>query len=634
MDFDYESIRDRLIVNLRKRASWGSILPNSVNMRLIETFAEEEAELARYSEYLLRETKWNLARNRSSLFYQSSLLGYQPFRRKSARGDIEISSNQDAFSDGWYSYISYLVGNKVRHGDYIYQALIDSLNSEPTLINPDWNRITTNHQYNIGIPKFTEFISTSGVNFVSQEAITLGASQDFAELAIIEGVHQVSTFIATGSTFEEVYIENSKIEDTFYTVTINNTKWTEVDNLRGSIGSDFVFQTFNEANFNGVYFRFGDDTTGKQLTLSDVIKIDWIDSSGVEGNINIQNGVTTVSSSLVDNPGTTVPLYCTNYNSISGGKEIEGIESIRRNGILSFQAGDRLVSTNDYMSYLETNYDFIGKAVVWGAFEKNIDAGNDPWTYVPTDENFIYISAITPGSSPLDILFNSDGTENTTYKIEIIQDVQELKSPTDIITFEEVEFIHTTVNSVVVVENENYLLPEIVENVTDTLIDTYGIEEIFFAQQVYESNYISLISQIEGVKYHTSEFSFYKKTAFATGFVITTNLPLYEIETESVTIVAETLDGQSTFTIATDDGAGNFTPEVGYTLSGDSIDYTLGSLTVTLDTHTPLILTFSEYVVKVYYDSVSNDIIPKKRNQILFLDEDEISIQASYYSEI
>jgi len=463
--FDFDSIRLRLITNLRKRAGWKNLLPNSVNMRLIEAFAEEEAELARYSEYLLRESKWDLARNRSSLFYQASLLGYVPHRRISANGTVEVSYNSDAFSPGWLSYQEYSIGDKVRHGDFIFESLTSSnLDNEPSLTDTvNWKRIRTNYIRNIGIPKFTEFSSTTSLSYTSTESITLASYQDFAEVPIIQGKRRTSSFTANGNVFEEVFIESDRIENYFVEVLVNNTRWIKTDNLRFNDGQDVVFQVIPDPNFTGVYLRFGDDVNGKKLTSGDLITVDWIESDGIQGNINSVGGVNTLTSSIVDTQNNTVSLSCYNYDAIVGGKDIEETESIRRNGTFAFQAGDRLVSANDYRFFIESGYDFIGKAVVWGAYEQNIDQGNNPWEWIPTNENLIFISAITPGEEPLDITKNSDGTENDEYKLQLIEAIQELKSPTDIITFVDVEFIHMVISSAVYVDNENYLLPEIVD---------------------------------------------------------------------------------------------------------------------------------------------------------------------------
>lgn len=638
MKFDFDSIRGRLINNLRKRVSWARILPNSVNMRLIETVAEEETELVRYDEYLLRESKWNLARNVSSLFLQSSMIGYRPHRRIGAIGTVEVSSSDLAFSSTWNSYTSYDTGEYVRYGDIIYSSSIDSnLNSEPTLINTNWVRVRTNHTRNIGIPKYTEFQGENGLTYSSIASETLLANQDFVRISVVQGIKNEYSSLARGITFEEVYIDNSNIENNYYEVFVNGTLWHEVDNLKGADPNQLAYQTFDSPDFSRVYFRFGDDITGKRLISGDQITIYWLETRGVDGNISTEGKITSILSSILDIDNTPINASCYNYNAIAGGKDTEDLESIRRNGTLSFQAGDRLVSAPDYTTYLETNFSFIGKAVVWGAYEQNLDNGSDPWDWITPTENLIYLAGITPGSDPLDILKNADGSDNDTYKIEIMRGIREIKSPTDVVSFQNVEFIYMTVTAELSVENENYLLPEVIDNVKTALISEYGIEIMTFRKEIYESNYQYLIDSIEGVHHHTSEFSFYKKTEFNSGFGFNIVLPLFAIEASSITIIAEH-SGGSSYTLATDDGSGNFTAPGGvdWTISvGSSVSYALGSVNFDLDTTGTIGGNpYQEYVIKVYYDSVEKDILPKERYQIVFLDEDELDISASYYSGI
>ncbi len=635
MNFDFDSIRTRLITNLRKRISWVNILPNSVSMRLIDTIAEEQAEMNRYNEYLTRESKWDLARNISSLFYMSSLLGYNPHRKIGATGVLEVSSNEKAFSTQWITYVTYNTGDYIRHNGIIYYSAIDTnLASEPTLVNTDWVRYRTNHTQNIGIPKYTEF-SSDNLSYVSTASKTLGASDDYIEVPIIQGEKREYNSIASGTLFEEVYIEHNSIENNFYEVYINNTKWSEVDNLKGANATDFVYQTSSTADYSKVYFKFGDDTTGKKLISGDTITIYWIETSGSAGNITTQGIITSVNTSLKNILGISIPLFCYNYNSVAGGKDVENLESIRRNGIASFQAGGNLVSVPDYKSFLETGFDFISKAVVWGAYEQNLDAGEDLWEWIQPSENMIFVAGITPGNNPLDILLNADGTSNDSYKIALIKEMRDIKSPSDIVSFHNVEFIYMTVVSNVRVENENYLLDEMASTVKDTIIDTYEIENMSFRQEVYESNYQRLIDEIEGVQYHTTEFSFYKKTVFESGFAITnTILPIHPIEEGSIKVVAETLDGETSYEIVSSDVGGALTPEATYDpFTTGTIDYTTGDLTLVLDGTGPL-GNEAEYIVKIYYDSVSKDILPEFRYQILNLDSDAVNVTTSYYEGI
>jgi len=631
MDFDYESIRSRMITNLKKRASWKNVLPISVNVKMIETVAEEIAELARYDEYLLRESKWDLARNVSSLVNQSIMLGYQPHRKVGATGVVQVSSNELAFSDPWLEYEAYNEDDYVRHNNKIWKCTSDEVTEEPSSTATNWTRVRTFHTSNIGIPKWCQFTGSNGLTYTGVEAVTLLASQDYTSVNVVQGTPQLYTATATGDTFEEVYIEDGSIEENVYEVYVNGVKWTEIDNLRNAEATDTKFQTILHPNFEGVYFRFGDNITGKKPNSGNTISIYWIKTDGALGNISTLGGITGISTTISDVTGSVVPMYTWNYNTIAGGKGNEDIESIRRNGTFTFQSGDRLVSVPDYKVFLESEFDFIGKAVVWGAYEQNLDAGNDPWEYIAADENLIYIAAITPGSTPIDFLKNADGSDRDDYKTTLIEAMRELKSPTDVVSFENVEFIYVTAESTIYVDNANYSLAEMVTTVTETIMEEYGIENLLFKQAIYASNYNRVIDTVDGVRYHNTEFAFYRLTEFSSSsYDIADILPLPTIETGSVTVYA--IRGSNTFTIATDDGSGNLVAESGYTLSaGASIVYSTGAIALTVASG--LSEPYQEYTIKITYDTVDDDLVPTKRYQILYFNEDAISITAEYYEE-
>ena len=93
MTFDYDSVRGRLIAGLQSKASWADILFFSTNSRLIDAVAEGIAELGSYDEYLTRNTKWDLATEKSALTSQAQFLQYDPHRKIGSSGNITVSAS-------------------------------------------------------------------------------------------------------------------------------------------------------------------------------------------------------------------------------------------------------------------------------------------------------------------------------------------------------------------------------------------------------------------------------------------------------------------------------------------------------------------------------------------------------------
>ena len=89
--FDSTSIETRLLDSLIQKADWKRVIEESAVRSLISTIAEGNAEIARYFEYLLRESRWDMAKNLTSLLALAPYLGYKAARKTSAIGYIYVS---------------------------------------------------------------------------------------------------------------------------------------------------------------------------------------------------------------------------------------------------------------------------------------------------------------------------------------------------------------------------------------------------------------------------------------------------------------------------------------------------------------------------------------------------------------
>ena len=80
IQYDYESVLARLENSLSTILKDADISGYSTSQRLLETVAEELNQLAAYTEYLTRESKWSLCQNLSSIMTMASLFGYPVHR--------------------------------------------------------------------------------------------------------------------------------------------------------------------------------------------------------------------------------------------------------------------------------------------------------------------------------------------------------------------------------------------------------------------------------------------------------------------------------------------------------------------------------------------------------------------------
>lgn len=84
-----------MIASLRMKSDWALILGNGTIGNLIDTIAESEAELARFSEFELMEKKWKTAMNMSSLQANADLISYKRQLPKSAIGYVVVSHTDE-----------------------------------------------------------------------------------------------------------------------------------------------------------------------------------------------------------------------------------------------------------------------------------------------------------------------------------------------------------------------------------------------------------------------------------------------------------------------------------------------------------------------------------------------------------
>ena len=379
--FDYESIKNRVLQDLSAQSEWASFLDYGVINNIISSLVNELSYEIQYSEYNTMENFWNMARNRSSLLQMSPMHGYIVPRKQASNGVVRVSTS-DTF-DSSYSK-------------------------------------------NIEIPKFFQF-SGGDLYVCASEDYTLNADENYVDVNCYQGEVKEVSFLAEGTQYEEKTIIDDSVDNSFFVLTVNDVEWTNVNSLFLHSKDEQVYQIRTLPNLSGVVIKFGNDIFGKKLTKNDVVSFKYISTEGSEGNIFSSDIIDTIESQAYDSSGNNVKLYCTNISTFVGGVDYPSLEQIREISPNVYQTGDRASSTTDYETILkEINY--LSKVAVWGAYETLKDSKQDPWTFIPTEENVIHLAL-------LDSAYNEITTEQ---KKSIIEKLHSKCDPTDLITFEDV----------------------------------------------------------------------------------------------------------------------------------------------------------------------------------------------------
>jgi hypothetical protein len=322
-----------------------------------------------------------------------------------------------------------------------------------------------------------------------------------------------------------------------------------------------------------------------------------------------------------------VTLYCKNMDVVIGGVNEPDIETIRYEAPKVFQTGMRAISLTDYEVFLKA-ISFIKKVVVWGAYEKNLDAGVDPWTYVPVDENRIFISGINTANEAI----------SNSQKTEIVEQINPIKSPTDLMQFVEPDFIYLDFTVQAYVVNASYTLQSVRTEIEQSIIDAYSVDNTEFNTNIYESDYQALVDNVPGVRYHDTTLLVYGVRNFESGepggeYNSGFQLPVFPVDYTKVKIYCKLKASSTWVQVGTCNYLGVIQATSGYTITGSSINLTSGSGLLSVQNSGGTVLfndLYTLYEIKIEYSpSGTNNLLLSGRNQITVYHNAVVNVQYS-----
>lgn len=576
ISFDYESILNRLRNNLSTKSEHSDILYFGANAKILESISQESAYEMQYDEYLTRENWWDLARNSSSLLVMSPMHGYKVPRKIGATGTLKVGTSED-------------------------------FDTPPINI--------------VNIPKYTEF-SNGETFFVATNDYQISTSSNYIEINVKQGKAQSNTFTALGNPFETYLIENNAVENSLFDLYVNGVLWEEVNYLFDYSGEDLVYEIRTLPDFSGIEIKAGNGTFGKQFQTGDTVTLQYIETLGIDGNVEATDNVTTVESVVYDTTGLAVDLFCTNESSLSGGRNEATLEEIREASPKVYQTGDRATSKDDY-KFIIQNFDYVNKTNVWGAYEYLEDNDLSPFTYISSEENLVHLAVLNTSNENL----------STAQQLQVIEDINEIKSPTDLLFFETVRFVYLNFVIDAYLLNSSYTIPDVIGDIEQALLDTYSIDYTNFEENIYNSDFQRLVDEVTGVKYHDSYIEVFEFDSFTETYVCAFNLPILPFTPDTFSIYIKEV-GQSDdeyILVGTSDSSGTIIAESGYDLTGTSLDINTGIGTLVVESG--LTEGYDDYVIKFVYqpitESSKNLLLPNRYSIFRYYNS---TISASYAS--
>ena len=340
--FDSTSIFNKSLEKLQQNPNWRAIANNSVISALLKSESEINSETDRYAEYLFQESKWDTAKNQSSILAMANMLGYQPKRKISARGKLYVSADPR----------THLVGKTLSAQTF------ENLNKTA---NANWVKPSTN----LSIKPTCNIVDSKGNTYIATTT-TFSKNDYYTTVEIMQGARK-SVFIdidtirntSTSSKLDPylyipVHIKNcedasNSTSKSFFRVyratssnagqTLNYTEYRVVNTMLLTSSSDNDVEVYNDIyNQDLFYLKFNNDPDrGDILDISRNtslagIRIDYVESTGAAGNVlNLFENFTLTDVVAADDTGSSYTLYGINSSAIIDGADEEAVYQIKKN---------------------------------------------------------------------------------------------------------------------------------------------------------------------------------------------------------------------------------------------------------------------------------------------------------------
>ena len=587
ISFDYESIKNRVKEQLSRESEWSSFLDYGAIDNIISSLANELSYEIQYSEYSSIENFWNMARNRSSLLQMSPMHGYIVPRKQGSVGTVRISTSET---------------------------------------------FDSSHNYDIPIPKFFQMSGDGGNIYVctttTEKETTLTQGTNYIDVPCKQGEYKNLIATARGIQYEEYTILDDSIDNSFFELRVNDEVWNYTDSLFLNKADDKVFQIRTLPNLKGVVIRFGNGVYGKKLEKDDNVEFKYISTKGANGNIYKLDVIDKIESSAEDTHGDYVKLYCTNITAFVGGKDYPELNEIREVSPKVYQTGNRASSISDYETILKREFSEFKKISVWGAYETLKDNNQDVWDFIPSKENVIHFALLDSTDTPI-----NERNDATAKKNEIINYLHPICDPTDLFNFEDTEIIPMIFHVDGKLKSTSYIISDVISSIKNTLNSNYGIDVVNFGDNVYDSDYVRLIDEVNGVDNHISYVELYKEGKFLTAIVSGSYqgsfyLPIYPIDYKSVKFYIKNNSVANSIyeEFATCNYYGNIEGVGVYLTPNSQLNLNNGNGILNISSELMDDNDAQHYTIKIVYQSIDKNIINTSRSNILCYEDAIINL--------
>jgi len=459
MIYTYDGIKAAIEERLSLMSQWNKILFYGVYQRIIDLLAYTSDNLIYLAEFLYRESKWITATKRDSLVTMARWMRYVPFRKTGGIGRLKLSA------------------------DPTFNPLYNYMGKNVTI--QKWHRFTDpNDNLNVYCSQATSYLTGQVGNI---------------NIPIKEGNPKEFLYIAKGEISERVNIYSDSIDNDIIDVYIvdSNNNILHTVNIVDTLYLVFDVENYsceirNSSNNEFISVIFGDGINARKLNLNERVLVKYAETLGDQGSITSANILTKSKDIFYDEDGAVASLYVSNDEAVIGGTDIENIESIRNNAPNIFQVGMILSSIPNWVSVINSA-PFVNKSKVWSI--ESLGGSLDI-----SEQNIVYITAVS----------NTGGDLTSAQQNELLETyLIPKKSLTEIVEFFPLQKIYAKFNIKGRIQNRPISIMN--ESIRNTILNEYGVFNTDFQQNIYESNFISLLDNVPDMVWHESEISYLEK---------------------------------------------------------------------------------------------------------------------------
>ena len=535
MDFTFAGIKESLVRKVKEFSSWSiEILTIGVYSVLLDVISYGIERLAYYVDFLFVETTYN-ATLRASVVRLAKDKGYIPSRKSGAFGYLLVGTDE-TFSSSNYPYTGKLVEvlkwtrfqntdgtsniYSIEDSQILEGAIQRMVNPNLAEVNNLGNGIVgivatahgfeegqqiyiTGTKFYDGVYFLTSDTSVNRIAFVADyiEETFTGLEQirgGYGIVKVREGIPQEYQYIAVGDIEERIGLYNDSIDENEIEVFRINESGDILETV--NIVNDLYFandlenyscQIDNFEDYDGVWIIFGDGITAKRLNENDRFLIKYAITTGTIGDIKQNEVITESVNPFINVENAIEELFITNIEPIVGGADLQSLIEIKKQYSRLSSASYQLTNRNSWIAAIEKEA-YIYKAYVY----TQLDIGKGTISLSGTvRQNIHYVTAVTKAGLAL--------TPSQEQEISL-NNLIPYKSPTDIIQWTKLNKIR--IKFVITTEIVNTIsFTDMQERISNLLTEKFGVLNLDFSQNIYESNYIREIDLVNGVIRHETE---------------------------------------------------------------------------------------------------------------------------------